>query len=47
MRGVGAGASFSGEAKRRPENLWQDEALEPFLSRDARVKPEHDGGAMP
>ncbi len=47
MRSLGAGVSFSGEAKRRPENLWQDEALEPVWSRDARVKPEHDGKVAP
>jgi hypothetical protein len=48
LRGVGANnpaaPSFSGEAKRRPENLptrrpWP----EPSPARDTRVKPEYDG----
>jgi hypothetical protein len=38
------GASFSGEAKRRPEKLGQEEAPAPSPAGDARVKPEHDGG---
>ena len=36
-------ASFSGGAKRRPENLGPNEAPAVLSSRDARVKPEHDG----
>ncbi|CAH1673190.1 hypothetical protein BOSEA31B_13956 [Hyphomicrobiales bacterium] len=35
--------SFSGEAKRRAENLGQKEIPELSSAGDARVKPEHDG----
>ncbi len=34
--------SFSGEAKRRPENLRPSQGEEPRSSRDARGKPEQD-----
>ena len=36
-------ASFSGEAKRKPENLMPKKRPEPLSAGDARVKPEHDG----
>jgi hypothetical protein len=44
----GMGTSFSGGALRRPENLMTMKARVFFAlsSRDARVKPEHDG-ALP
>ena len=39
--------SFSGEAKRRPENLRPVRLKEPLSAGDARVKPEHDGLLIP